>query len=124
MGCGCGNRLRPVQPNPVEQKMPTAGAGTVIRTPSEGGTSSGGTSPVAGQCFMMYTEIALLDKKAVKLYNHLRVSDTNGAKLYLELNSRLRAWIVQLKYGCPDEVMYNEVKELVNNEYAKHFQPV
>jgi hypothetical protein len=72
----------------------------------------------------MYTEMALLDKKAVNLYNHLRPSDMSGAKLYLELNSRLRAWIVRLKYGCPDEAMYNEVKELVNSEYAKHFQSV
>jgi hypothetical protein len=79
---------------------------------------------VAGMpvCMHLYGKILPLDRKAVKLYNLLRATDSESAAFYLEINHTLRGWIVQLKKQCPDEELLNNVEELINSEYAKHFQ--
>jgi len=81
-----------------------------------------GSPSDASGCLMKYSELIVLDKKAVKLFNHLRLSDPLGAKLFLELNAKLRVWIIKLKQECPDEELFVEAKKLIESEYTKYLQ--
>jgi hypothetical protein len=89
----------------------------------KGGMRSTGQSPASiTGCLSKYGELKILDTKAVKLYNKLHHTDREKAKPFLDLNTRLRAWIVKLRFECPDERLLEEYKNFIEGEYAKHFQ--
>jgi hypothetical protein len=98
-----------------------AGAKTA-KTAKAGAKTEEKNTVAAPGCIRMYGELSVLDRKAIKLFNTLRRTDKDAARLFRDLNTQFRAWIVKLRHECPDGDLLKDAKTLINNEYAKHFQ--
>lgn len=68
-------------------------------------------------CMRMREELLALDLKAIRLQK-----DKNGDRMLLaETSGKIRGWISDLNYRCPDEYELNTIKTFIENEYSIYY---
>jgi len=81
---------------------------------------TGQTVPEA-VCLRMYDDLFNLERKVVNLYNKFRLETGGKWSYYLAKQRQIRAWIVDLKNGCPPDEEYMALRKEIGSDFKNLF---
>lgn len=114
---------KPCQEKALQREKEKMAAAAANRPASVGTTSTyvQNAKDMTKGCMIKYDMLKNLERKIIEVYKVTKTLSGIGYRM-LESQRKVRSWIVDLSYRCPNEEELEEMVNFVNNEYAERIE--